>query len=300
MDRPRLGPGAAVDAEEVVDVREGGLLHDHLVGVEDVVHVEVRDVGLHHGGHVARGERHGVRRALGDDVRLLPRAHAPLLQRVSHRPRLGHRQLVEVVHHDHAHGGALKGGGHRQTTLLLVHLDGPVPRLGSEDDTTTGLEGRAAGAGARVPRPLLLEWLLATTPDLRLRESARGAPARVLPDHDDVLVHDTLGDLAARHLEVQRHGAGLLTLERELLHVRRQRLHAPVDVGARSPAHRRPGRDAATPDRPAEPAAHQGGGGGAAGGQRERHCRTRHTDGARVCRNWTQRRGLRVVGAGTV
>ena len=80
-----------------------------------------------------------------------------------------------------------------------------------------GLERGAAAPRARVAGALLLERLAPTTPNLALRERRRRPPARVLPHHHDVLVHQTLRDVGLGHLEVERRRAGGGAVEAHLL-----------------------------------------------------------------------------------
>ena len=221
-----LRPSRTRLAVEVVDVRERALLDHHLVGVEDVVHVEVLDVSLHNLGHVPGGEGDVFRRILGDDVRLLALRDAPRLERARHRLGL-RRGSREGVHDDHGGRGSrgLDSGGHRESPLLLVHLDGPILGLWAEDDAAAGLERGTGGARARVAGALLLEGLAATAANLALGERGRGSPTRVLAHHHHVLVHQALGDVRLGHLDVERGGARGGAVEVNLGHLGGESLH---------------------------------------------------------------------------
>lgn len=172
--RYRLFPSLAVFAEEGLDVRERGRLDDNLVGVEDVVHVQVRDIRLNNALNVARALGDIFVRIFRNNVRLLRSTNTPRHQRLVERVRARRGNVAgDVVNNNHVASRRLQRGRHRQTTLLLVHLDGPIARLRSERHTPARLERRAGRTSARVTRPLLFKRLFTATANFALRQRAR-------------------------------------------------------------------------------------------------------------------------------
>lgn len=159
---------------------------------------------------------HGVRDLHHQEHRLLLRVQPPPPHRLHEIPRLRRRELVpEVLHDRHAPGRAAQRGRDRELLLLPVDLDGPVPRLGAEDDASTGPERGGLGAPAGPAGLLLRVGLPAAPTDLAAGERGGRAAALVLAVGDEGPVHDGAGRVGRRGPEVEVGLADLLAGEVE-------------------------------------------------------------------------------------
>ena len=159
--RYRLFPSLAVFAEEGLDVRERGRLDDNLVGVEDVVHVQVRDIRLNNALNVARALGDIFVRIFRNNVRLLRSTNTPRHQRLVERVRARRGNVAEMssttIMSQAADCNAVAIAKRRSFLfILMVQSRG----FGPKDTPPPGLSGVREEPARALPVPFCLKGFL--------------------------------------------------------------------------------------------------------------------------------------------
>ncbi|KAF7845037.1 50S ribosomal protein L4, chloroplastic [Senna tora] len=166
--------------------------------------------------NIPTGETHIIRNLSHQEHGLLLRVKPPPLHRFNELLRLRLLKLIlKLLHHNRIHRRARHRRRNRQSLLLPIDLDAPIPRFRPEHDASPGPERRPGRPLTGTAGLLLRVGFPPSATDLGACERGRGSSALVLEVGDDGAVHDGACGFWWSCLEVEVSLADLLAVEGE-------------------------------------------------------------------------------------